>query len=135
LHDWQMMTKPTKSQVDAAGTLQTLINDYRPDIVITEKSTGDAGTLSAAASLKEALIRAAAQNYVLDVSVPRTVEYANKIEEAGALAELYPDVKPWVPPKRRAFDHHPARLILFDALALAHQVLKRPTITLAAAMS
>ena len=134
LKEWRTMTAPTKSQTNAAGALQDLINEFRPDVVVTEKVVTTANRSSAVRALKEALIRAAAQNYVLDVSVERTQDYANKYEEAQSLATIYPDVAPWVPPKRRAFDHEPAHLVIFDALSLAHTVLKNPALKLASGM-
>ena len=36
LKDWRTMTKPTKSPKDASIVLEKLIEDYRPDVVVTE---------------------------------------------------------------------------------------------------
>ena len=131
LKEWRTMTKPTKSQSDAAGALQDLINTFKPDVVVTEQIADRTDLVS---SLKRALIRTAAQNYALDVSVPRKREFRCKYEEAAALSRTHPEIAPWVPPKRKFFDHEPHRMILFDALALANVVLRRPTQKLAAAM-
>ena len=129
------MTKPSVSQTEAAGALQKLINDFKPSIVITEQVDEAVCRAPAVRKLKRALSRTAAQNYVLDVSLKRAHAFANKYEEAEALGAFYPEILPWVPPKRRPFDHQPPRLIIFDALALAHQVLQKPALTLASAMS
>jgi len=67
--------------------------------------------------------------------VKRVQNFANKYEEATSLASQYPVIKPLVPEKRRFYDSEPARMVLFDALGLAHAVLQRPSMTLAAAMS
>ena len=131
LKEWRTMTKPTNSQSEAAGAMQDLINTFKPDVVVTEK-VGDRNDL--VTSLKRSLVRTTAQNYVLDVSVPRKHQYRSKYEEASALAGMHPEIKPWVPPKRQFFGHEPHRMILFDALALANHVLQRPTQQLAAAM-
>lgn len=135
LKDWRTMTKATESRAEAAAALQRLINDFRPDVVVTERVDAADCRSAFVCGLKQALTRTAAQNYVLDVSVRRRSSHANKYAEANALADLYPELRPWVPPPRRAFDHQPPRLIIFDALALAQPVLENPTITLAAAMS
>jgi len=129
------MTKPSASRAEAAGALQRLINDFKPAVVVTERVGPKTSRSASVLALKSALSRTAAHNYVLDVAIDRTCNFANKYEEASALADLYPAISPWVPPKRRAFDHQPPRLIMFDALSMAHQVLQKPTITLAAAMS
>lgn len=135
LKEWRTMTKPSHSRAEAAGALQRLINDFKPNILITERPDAKICRSPSVLALKNALSRTAAHNYVLDVAIKREYVFANKYEEAMALSDLYPAIRPWVPPKRRAFDHQPPRLILFDALALANQVLQKPTITLAAAMS
>lgn len=135
LKDWQTMTKPSTSRSEAAGAIQKLINDFRPNVVITERAEPSTCRSDAVLALKQALTRAAAHNYVLDVSLKRECLYANKYEEASALAEVYPAIRPWAPPKRRVFEHQPPRLVMFDALSMAHKVLQKPTITLAAAMS
>ena len=134
LKDWRAMTKPTRSRAEAAGAMQRLINEYRPDIVVTEFTKARNERTAAVLHLKDALNRTAAQNYVLDVNVERPRDYANKYEEAAAFGVHYPELKPMVPPARGVFDHQPARLILFDAIALAHKVLQRPTQHLASAM-
>ncbi len=134
LKEWRTMTKPTKSPTEAAGALQDLINEFKPDVVVTEKLRPRANIASHSMKLKGALIRTAAQNHLLDVSVYRSHDYANKYEEAQSLAKFFPEIRPWVPNKRRLFDHEPARLTMFDALALAMKVLKRPTEQFAAAM-
>ena len=68
LKDWRSMTKPTKSQTDAAGALQQLINQFQPDVVVTEKINSEVPGTSVE-RLKAAIQRTAAQNYVLDVNV------------------------------------------------------------------
>lgn len=135
LKEWRTMTKASTSRAEAAGALQRLINDFKPNVVITELADPKVCRSTFVLGLKNALSRTAAHNYVLDVVIKRESSFANKYDEAAALGDLYPAIRPWVPPKRRAFDHQPPRLILFDALALAQKVLEKPTITLAAAMS
>ena len=127
------MTKPTTTQTEAAGAMQHLINQFQPDVVVTEKIDEKVRD-TFVGHLKAAVERTAAQNYVLDVSVQRSRNFANKYEEAAAYGQLYPELQALVPPVRMAFGHEPARLIPFDALALAHKVLQRPTHHLAAAM-
>ena len=134
LQDWETQTKASKSVSLAAGALQIAINGFRPNVIVTEK-TGDGfrkGTRVRA--ITEALQRTAAENYVLDVSVSRDLGFNTLFEQAEYLAEFYPDLAPWRPPKRSFFDNERHRTVLFDALALAHKVLQSPTATLAAAM-
>ena len=131
MKDWRMMTKPTKSPAEASKAMQKLIADYQPDVVVTEEvGTGSIRVLS----LRRAILRTSASSTILDVSIKRTQNYANKYEEASSLATTYPELQPWVPPKRKFFDSEPPRMILFLATSLAHSVIQQPTLRLAAAM-
>lgn len=134
LKEWRAMTKPTHSQLHAAESLQRLINEFRPEIVVTEAPKATPQSQAKTQLIKGALRRTAAQNFLLDVNVNRPRNFANKYEEAAAFGAQYPELLHLVPPVRRAFDHQPARLIIFDAIALAHEVLDRPTQRLAAAL-
>lgn len=127
LKDWQTMTKATTSAPEAAAALQSLINKFKPDVIVTEQFHPRRRNPSKATALKGALVRTAAQNRILDISVSRAHEYANKYEEAEALSQFFPEISPWLPRHRRIFDHEPATLVLFDALALAFKVMQRPS--------
>lgn len=130
LKDWQIMTKPTKSRSEAAGALQKLINTFRPDVVVTEDIDASSKKGKRARTITKALQHIASHNYVLDICAKRVQSFANKYEEATSLAEQYLVIKPLVPEKRRYYDSEPARMVLFDALALAHSVLQRPSMTM-----
>lgn len=134
LKEWRTMTKPTQSSAEAAAAMATLIEDFEPDVVVTERLPRTANITSHVSQLKSALIRAAEESRLLNIVLHRSHEYANKYEEAESLAKFFPEIAPWVPEKRRFFDHEPAHLVLFDALALAFDVLKRPYERMAAAM-
>jgi hypothetical protein len=134
LKNWETQTKASKSVSLAAEALQTAINAFKPNVIVTEK-TGEGFCKGVRVrAITDALQRTAAENYVLDVSVTRDLGFSTLFEQTELLAELYPDLAPWRPPKRGFFDNERHRTVLFDALALAHKVLQSPTATLAAAM-
>jgi hypothetical protein len=134
LKDWRVSEHAARSPQDAAELCQRWINDLTPDVLVTERT----GPGCRKGDRVQAIIRAIAgvgeQNYVLDVSVPSKHDYANKYEEAAALAERYAAIKSWLPKKRRFFDNEPRNIVLFEALSLGEKVLNAPTTTLAAAM-
>ncbi len=101
---------------------------------MTEKVTEAAKKGEKTKAIVLAIAERAAQNYVLDVSVARTQGYANKYEEAEALARRYSDIRPWLPRKRRFFDNEPRNTVLFEALSLAEAVFRGSSTDLAAAM-
>ena len=129
-----MMTKPTKSQTEAATHMKKLIAQFRPDFVITEK-IGQGCRKGAKAKLHiHAIQQVAVSSSSLDICVERIQRFANKYEEAESLAMQYRDIADWVPKKRRHFDPEPDRILLFEALALASEVLRNQTATIAKAL-
>lgn len=54
--------------------------------------------------------------------------------KAAALAELYSDMKPWVPQRRPLLDIEPRSTMIFEALSLAQSMMEGPALKLAAEM-
>lgn len=134
LINWGVSRKAWRSTAHAAGVLQMWINEYRPNVVVTEKFEGDTRKAAKSQLITHALVNTAAHNYVLDVAVSRVQRYANKYEEAAALAARYPDLAPWVPKRRPLLDIEPRSTMIFEALSLAQTVLDGPALALAAGM-
>lgn len=134
LKDWRVSEKAAKGPSEAAELTQTWINQLRPDALATEKLGKASKRGEKTKELIAAIAGIAEHNYVLDVAVERSHDYANKYDEAAALAERYPELKAWLPKKRRFFDNEPRNIVLFEALSLADKVLRGPSTALAAAM-
>lgn len=134
LRDWRISGKAAKSPKAAAAQTQRWINRLKPEVVITEKAEEAAKKGDKTKEIIEAIARTAEHNYVLDVSVAREHNFANKYEEADALAERYPEIKAWLPKKRRFFDNEPRNTVLFEALSLAESVMRGGPTKLGAAM-
>lgn len=134
LQEWRTLQKATFSEADAACSIQELIRDLKPTVVVLEDMSKGTQKSRRIQKLNEALQRTAAHNYVLDICITRPKVKCNRYEYAAELAEIYPELLPWVPAKRRIFDNECAHMAMFEALALAHKVLERPSSTLAAGM-
>lgn len=134
VRDWRVSEKAATSPGDAAEYTQVWINELTPDVLIIEKIDEDFRKGPRVKAIIHAIGNTAAHNYLLDVSVKREQRYRNKYEEAAALAALHPEVRAWLPKKRRFFDHEPRNIVLFEALALAQAVLDDPSINIAKAM-
>ena len=126
LMDWRISDRASVSPKTAARMVQTWISDQRPEAVATEKIDTAKRKGDKTKELIAAMAKVAANNYLLDVSVAREHPFANKYEEAAALADRYPELLPWVPKKRRLFDNEPRNTVLFEALAQALVVLRGP---------
>ncbi|PWE34093.1 hypothetical protein DDZ14_02745 [Maritimibacter sp. 55A14] len=134
LRDWQISGTASRSPEDAAMHAQRWITRLEPEAVVTEKITKTSHKGEKTRAIIAAMADTAAQFHVYDISVARVQSYRNKYEEAAALAELYPEIKDWLPPERRFYDNEPRNTVLFEALALVHKVLDDPTTAIAASM-
>lgn len=135
LFDWGITVKATSSPTEIAGFVQGLINELKPDVVVTEKCGEESRKGKRSRKLIGAITKTASHNYVLDVAAPRPRQHQSKYEEAAELAKRYPEVAGYLPErKRRIFDFEPRSMIIFEALALAEAVIQGPPDTLAAAM-
>ncbi|MEJ8562323.1 hypothetical protein QTO30_14555 [Yoonia sp. GPGPB17] len=135
LQDWGIALKATRSTSDLVGYVQELIFELKPDVVVTEKRTTGCRKGQRTKALIQAIAELASHNHVLDVSVQRPRSYPSKYEEAQALAVEYPEIAGYLPKqRRRIFDFEPRSMVLFEALALAQEVMKGPPTKLAAAM-
>ncbi|WP_299919336.1 hypothetical protein [uncultured Roseobacter sp.] len=135
LQDWGITVKAVKSGTDLVGFVQGLINELKPDVVVTEHCGENCRKGKNSRSLIGSIAQLASHNMVLDVSVDRPRTYPSKYEEAEALAALHPEIAGYLPDrKRRIFDFEPRGMVLFEALALAEEVIKGPPTRLASAM-
>ena len=135
LQDWGISCKAVKSRAEMAGFVQELINDLKPQAVVSEKipETSRKGTKTKA--LIAAISETASHNPVLDVSVTRVQSFKSKFEEAQDLITRYPEVAGYLPARKLFFfEREPRGLVIFEALALAERVILGAPDMLAAAM-
>jgi hypothetical protein len=127
LMDWRLSRNASRSPALAASQTAAWIEELRPDVCITERDAEDLNqgpTLAAADSPRSKVTSADAP--LSDISVLRRQPHDNKYEEAENLAERFPELKAWVPRKRRIWESEPRQILLFEALALALTVLDDP---------
>ena len=135
LYDWGITVKATKSAEEIGQFVQTLIDNLKPDVLVTEKCDEHSRKGANTRDLIQAIAATASHNHVYDIAVPRPRRFPSKYEEAEHLAERYSDIAGYLPKqKRRIFDFEPRGMIIFEALALAEAVIHGPPEALAAAM-
>lgn len=126
LRDWSLSRKASKSPKLAAEQAVVWIKTLRPDVVVVEKISRTLTKGQKTKWLIEAIATVANNANVLDIAVTRISEFKNKYEEAAALGERFPEIKAWVPRKRRIWEPEPRNTTLFEALALATAVVDSP---------
>ena len=131
---WHMSTKASMNGELAADFAQKLIDEFAPNVVITEKLAHALRKGRHTKCVIQSIADTAKNAAVLDMEVARDNRYKNKYEEANALIERYPILGPLRPKVRRYFDNEPRSTVLFEALSLAESVRRGPPTQLAAAM-
>ena len=126
LRDWGLSVKAYKSKSHLATWFQDQINYLTPEIVVTERITSRCRKGRRSKRLTRMLASIAENNVVLDVAVPRPRVHGCKYTEARTIVKRYPELKGWLPKKRRYFEDEPRNTIIFEALALAEAALSGP---------
>ena len=124
LKDWGLSRKASKSPALAARQTEKWIDEFSPDVVVTEHVPKTSTKSSKTRAIIEAIQSVAAKAQLLDVCVARIQKFKNKYEEAAHLAERFPDITLWVPKPRRIWEPEPRTTVLFEALALAAVVME-----------
>lgn len=125
LMDWRISDHAANSPATASCYARKLIAFLKPDVVVTERIADAEHKGDKTKALVLAMAEMAAHHEVLDVAITRTCRFPNKYDEADVLAARYPELAPWKPKKRRFFDNEPRNTVLFEALALADQIIAK----------
>lgn len=129
LMDWGLSAKASRSFEEAFKRITAWTVYYRPDILVTERVEEQ----SRKGAHTRTLIRAAesaANNANADfVEMILPFDGPNKYVAAAALAAEFPQIEPWLPRKRRAWEPEPRNIIYFEALALVWAYWRSPAST------
>ena len=131
LMDWRVSDRASDSEAEASKAAKRWIETLQPDVVVIEDTLGARKKGKRTKEIIAAIAEVAARANLLDVSVVREQVYPNKYVEAKALAERYPDLKPWLPYRRLLLDNEHRNTVIFEALSLAQVILRGPTPALA----
>ncbi len=131
---WRISTRAAESAPYAAKFTQQLIDQFSPNVVVTEQLVHAVRKGKQAKQVIATVASVAEAGPVLAIPIARVNKYKNKYAEADALIELYPIMAPLRPQVRKYFDNEPRNTVLFEALSLAESVRRGPTEQLVAAM-
>lgn len=134
LKDWETSRKGAKTPSSAAGVTERWLQKLHPQVVVIEKLSSSSRKSDATKAIIKSMEKTAKCSEMLVVVVEPPREYANKYEEATALAKRYPEIAPWLPEYRKFYNPEPRVVVLFEALLLADTVRRDGAIRIAAAM-
>jgi hypothetical protein len=118
LKDWQLSRAGGRSAPKGRSFLRTAIAQYKPDLVVIENPYGPTRKYGKPREILLTMAQDLADSATPHRLVIRTQTFANKYEEAAALARQFPEISPWLPKTRRIWDNEPTEMIYFEALAL-----------------
>ena len=119
LYGWRLSRQAAASPEEGARFAKSWITLMRPEVVVTEKITGQCRKGAKVKAIIEAIARVAAEEPLYDIAVARTRTFPNKFAEAEVLAERFPDLRPRLPKPRKLWHSEPRNTTIFEALALA----------------
>lgn len=117
--DWGLSRAASANPLSAAAQAQAWFVRLRPEVVVTERIDHLCRKGIRTRKVIQAIANSAAAAGLYDISVPRHRRYANKYDEASVLAERFPELAQWRPPRRRTWEPEPRNMTYFEALALA----------------
>jgi hypothetical protein len=123
LKDWQCSREAGLAVTKGRSFLRLAVQRYSPDLVIIENPHGPTRKSGIARSVLYALAQELEDSGTAHLLVRRIQPFANKYEEARALAQRFPEIKPWLPHTPKIWDSEPIETIYFEALSMAVAVL------------
>ena len=120
-----MSRKASTGTSEAGAHAAKLIENFRPDIVVTEKVLANSKKGDTTIEVIEAITSVAEMADVTDLNVVRSHSFDNRFNEARDLAERYPEMRPYLPRTRKPWEAEPKALIYFEALSLFESALGR----------
>lgn len=135
LIDWGTREARTEDKNERSlERLQALLDRYEPDVLVVEdcEARGSRRCERVQELLEEMVELAESEEIEVRPIGPREVDTTfedliehpdNKHDFARVVAELYPPLRPQLPPKRELYESETERMAIFDAAALALVVL------------
>lgn len=122
-YDWGASKESSGSPQQAFEYTRKKIAYYRPDLLVTELVTDESKKGQYSRSLINMIAKAAQEANIKWCLVARNQAYANKYQEAQALAKRFPELKATLPGRRYWWQTEDPRMIIFEALALSLSII------------
>ncbi len=124
LVDWRRTRIRRKSMKQLRTYLHKLVQEYRPDLVVSEAENTAERKGIRARSILTMISDECSSLKQRHAAIRRVQQYSNKHEEALTLCVRYPSLKRVMPARRRVQDDEPRSYVFFEAVALAEEVFR-----------
>jgi hypothetical protein len=92
---------------------------FEPSLVVTEDPFKPTRKSGSALQVLNALVQDLTDSATPHHLVQRDQQFANKYDEAQALADRFPAIAPWLPKTPQIWEAEPVSAIYFEALSMA----------------
>lgn len=123
LKDWYCSQEAALSPTLGRSVLRLAIARLAPDLVVSEDPYFPSRKSGQSRDVLYSIAVELRDSTTPHRLVRRHQRYANKYEEAEALAERFPIIAPFLPKAPRIWQAEPGETIYFDALAMAVDVM------------
>jgi hypothetical protein len=119
LKDWQCSRAASLSAPKGRSLLRRAVARFEPDLVVTEDPFKPTRKSGSSLEILNALVQELTDSATPHHLVHRTQQFANKYDEALALAKRFPAITPWLPKTPKIWEAEPVNAIYFEALSMA----------------
>lgn len=116
LCNWGVVTKASRSTTSAVTKLKSWLDYFEPDLVVMERLTPQTRKSGQTIKNIKAMQEQLQKRTVKLKLVERLHDYANKYDEASALAERFPKAKAWLVPPRKLWEAEHRHTLIWEAL-------------------
>jgi len=115
---WDTSGKGAKSVNGAVAALKGWIEEFQPDVIVTENPDCAGRKKGRQLRILRAFADVGQEATALNLVIRRERKFENAYEEAAQFAAQFPDLAPLIPAKPPIWGNEPYGLIYFEALAL-----------------
>jgi hypothetical protein len=115
---WDASRKAAKSQARASKKLKRWIDEFRPEVIITENPDCAGQKRGEQIKILKTLASVAEDQPIVNIVACRKKRFKNAYLEAEDLGQHFPDIRHLVPKKPQIWKPEPYYLACFEALAL-----------------
>jgi hypothetical protein len=119
LKDWHCSRAASLSAPKGRSLLRRAVARFEPDLVVTEDPFKPTRKFGSSKDVLFALVQELTDSATPHHLVQRDQQFANKYDEARALAKRFPAIAPWLPKTPKIWEAEPVSAIHFEALSMA----------------
>lgn len=115
---WDSSRKGASSVQHAMASLQAWLDEFRPDVLVTENPDSAGRKQGRQLRILRAFVDIGRDANIVNLVIRRQRPFASIYDEAEHFGEQFPDFAPLIPTRPALWEKEPYQMIYFEALAL-----------------